>query len=226
MSEDRSTGVCAYCGNEYSRRGMTRHLRACDARRAAIEEAEDGPARTQIHLAVESALSDRYWLHLEMPGPEELGTLDRYLRRIWLECCGHSSRFTIGNPWRGKEVPMSTAAGRVFHGDRELTYVYDFGSTTELEVRHVDDRSGQPTAGRPVTLMARNEPPEISCLECGEPADEICHQCAYEGGGAGGWCERHAEEHPDEEHGWTLPVVNSPRMGVCGYTGPATAPAG
>ncbi len=32
------------------------------------------------------------------------------------------------------------------------------------------------------------------------------------------FCDEHAEEHACEEES-LLPVVNSPRMGVCGYCG-------
>ena len=31
-----------------------------------------------------------------MPADATLADLDRFLRDIWLECCGHMSQFTIG----------------------------------------------------------------------------------------------------------------------------------
>jgi hypothetical protein len=33
------------------------------------------------------------------------------------------------------------------------------------------------------------------------------------------YCQEHAEDHDDWPEGF-LPVVNSPRIGDCGYTGP------
>ena len=45
-----------------------------------------------------------------------------------------------------------------------------------------------------------------------------CAQCIYEGGG---WlCEACAKSHECGEE-MLLPVVNSPRVGTWGYTGPA-----
>jgi len=37
-----------------------------------------------------------------MRGSATLTKLDDYLRAIWLECCGHLSKFTIGG-WGGGE---------------------------------------------------------------------------------------------------------------------------
>jgi len=37
-----------------------------------------------------------------MRGSATLAKLDDYLRAIWLECCGHLSKFTIGG-WGGGE---------------------------------------------------------------------------------------------------------------------------
>jgi hypothetical protein len=44
---------------------------------------------------------------------------------------------------------------------------------------------------------------------------------------AGEWqtfCEQHAEEHAHDEYGQPLELVNSPRLGMCGYDGPAEPP--
>lgn len=220
MTADPTEGTCRYCGDTFTRQGMTRHLRACEDRSAAISGAGAEAARTYLHLEVRDAYSGEYWLHLEMAGPARLAELDAYLRRIWLECCGHLSRFTIGDPWRGKEVPMDAPAGRVFHDGRELAYMYDFGTSTELSVRHVDERSGAGTADGAIALLARNEPPELDCQRCEEPAAWLCMQCVYEDESEGTLCEGHAEGHPHTGYGPPLPVVNSPRMGMCGYTGP------
>jgi hypothetical protein len=37
-------------------------------------------------------------------------------------------------------------------------------------------------------------------------------------------CEKHAKEHPHENYGEPIPLVNSPRLGMCGYDGPAAPP--
>ncbi len=81
----------------------------------------------------------------------------------------------------------------------------------------VAERVGE-AQGKSIQVLARNEAPLISCEVCGKPATEVCAQCIYEG--AGWLCEACAEEHECGEE-MLLPVVNSPRVGMCGYTGPA-----
>jgi len=98
-----------------------------------------------------------------------------------------------------------------------MEYEYDFGSTTHLKIKVVDERTGQVT-GNGIQLMARNNPPEIPCDVCGKPAVELCVMCLYEGEGA--LCKAHSENHKCDDD-YFLPVVNSPRVGVCGYTGDA-----
>jgi Zn finger protein HypA/HybF involved in hydrogenase expression len=67
-----------------------------------------------------------------------------------------------------------------------------------------------------VEILARNETPQIKCDQCEKPATTICTECLYDGGG---WlCDDCASTHGCDEDMF-LPLVNSPRAGVCGYTG-------
>lgn len=67
-----------------------------------------------------------------------------------------------------------------------------------------------------VRLLARNDAPVWPCTECDEPAVSLCSYCTYEGDAF--FCEAHVEDHKCGDEAM-LPVVNSPRMGVCAYTG-------
>jgi hypothetical protein len=69
---------------------------------------------------------------------------------------------------------------------------------------------------KPLRLLARNEPLVWPCRICKGPATQICVYCTD--GSEPFFCDEHANEHECEEGGF-LPVVNSPRMGVCAYTG-------
>jgi hypothetical protein len=53
---------------------------------------------------------------------------------------------------------------------------------------------------------------------CGQSADYMCLCCRYEEDNPF-VCKTHMAEHACGEDKGVLPVVNSPRMGVCGYTG-------
>jgi hypothetical protein len=208
-----------------TRGGFARHLPACPERQATIEEANQTQRETQAlyHLQVQDTWSSDYWLHLEMNGSATLGDLDRYLRAIWLECCGHLSQFSVGG-WQGDEIPMNRRIEQVFRPGMELTHIYDFGTSSETILKLVDVRQGKPLKSRPITLMARNNMPEEKCMECGEPATWLCLECLYEYDAPGMLCDEHAEAHPHEDYGEPLPLVNSPRVGMCGYTGPAEPP--
>jgi len=220
-----SRGICAFCGRELSRSGMSRHLAACPARRAAISEADQGARQIQelYHLQVQDAWTGDYWLHLEMNGSTRLDRLDRYLRAIWLECCGHLSHFSIGG-WAGERVAKSAPATKALDVGLELTHLYDYGSTSHTLIRVKAVRKGKPLARHAIVLMARNSPPELLCAECGEPATWLCMECVIEHNEPGTLCDRHAQTHPHEDYGEPVPIVNSPRLGMCGYRGPAEPP--
>jgi hypothetical protein len=52
------------------------------------------------HLPVQDFHDKDFWLDLEMCGSAKLEKLVSYLCAIWLECCGHLSKFTVGG-WQG-----------------------------------------------------------------------------------------------------------------------------
>lgn len=225
MAGKQSVGTCAFCSREMTKGGLARHLVTCEKRREAIEAAENqnGAPLKIVHLQVRDAYNPDFWLHLEMNGSATLEDLDMYLRGIWLECCGHLSRFSIGG-WGGDELPMSRKVERVFLPDVELTHIYDFGSSSETVVKSVGTRKGKPLTRYPIFLMARNNMPEIFCAECGKPATQYCVECLIENEEFVGLCDIHAAEHPHEGYGDPMPLVNSPRMGTCAYDGPAEPP--
>ena len=226
-------GSCIYCGKEYTRWGMTRHLQTCTKRASAAEADAGTRGRVQEihHLLVEGGWAGGFWLHLEMPGQATLDELDEYLRVIWLECCGHLSQFLINEihyerepdeEWSIGET-KSTAAkiGSVFRPGTEAEYEYDFGSTTQLRISAKDVRSGK-WRSKPVRLMARNRPLDLRCMVCDKPAEWICAECLWE---QEDWffCQQHLGKH-DHDDEMAMPVVNSPRMGMCAYDGPAEPP--
>jgi len=221
----RSRGTCLYCTREVARSAMARHLAACESRRRVLAERDSATGReaSLLHLQVRDSWTGEYWLHLEIDCSASLGVLDSYLRAIWLECCGHASQFSVGG-WRGPEIPMSRKVHQVFRAGVELTHIYDFGSEAVTLINAVSHRTGKPTTRRPIALMARNIAPVIECQECGSAAAFLCEECRIENDEPGALCATHGATHPHEEYGELIPIVNSPRVGMCGYTGPAEAP--
>ncbi len=111
---------------------------------------------------------------------------------------------------------MQAPLGSVLYPKLEFHHEYDFGTTTTLTLKVISEYEGQ-AKGKSVQILARNDPPPIVCDKCGKPATQVCSQCLWEGKG---WlCDQHASRHKCGEE-MLLPVVNSPRVGMCGYTGP------
>ncbi len=223
----QSRGKCQYCGEETSKSGMSRHLVKCEKRAQVIQAANAGkhPEETLWHVRVQAAYDKDFWLDLEMRGSVTLEKLDAYLRAIWLECCGHLSKFTVGG-WRGYDVGKARKADDVFAKETDLLHLYDFGTTSETEIRVVESRKGKATTKYPIALMSRNNMPEMECNECGKLATHLCIECLYEAQEIGTWflCTEHAETHPHTEYGEPMLLCNSPRTGMCGYEGPAEPP--
>jgi hypothetical protein len=229
MARATSSGKCTFCGGTAGKAAMTRHLTTC---RPGPPDPEKAPGRRRrpaqlYHLVVSGRYVPMCWLHLEAPADATLGDLDAFLRRTWLECCGHLSAFRLGGRsfssaagwgW-GEDEAMDVRLGELLAPGVTLAYEYDFGTATDLVVKIVGQREG-PASGRAITLLAGNHPPAIPCEGCARAAARVCSQCVFEGGG---WlCAACARKHACGRD-MLLPVVNSPRVGMCGYTGPGLA---
>lgn len=179
-----------------------------------------------MHLFVCSPYLPEYWLHLEVDEGRTLKDLDQFLRDIWLECCGHLSAFAISDTtydshpeggWRPSKS-MRVKLGEVLEEGMKFDYEYDFGSTTELQLKVLSEQKTKPL-GKPIKILARNNPPRLECTSCQKEATCVCSMCLWGEGKEVYFCDACAEKHVCEGDGEAfLPVVNSPRMGVCGYT--------
>jgi hypothetical protein len=218
-------GKCEYCGEELAKNTVAKHLAACAKRLTVIATAEKkkGAAETLYHLRAENPYLKQFWLDLEVRGSATLKDLDHYLREIWLECCGHMSQFSIGG-WGGEEIAKTRRIDQVFNRDVEVTHIYDFGTETETKIKALGTRTGQPTTKHPIALLVRNLMPATPCIDCGALATQLCQECIIEDEVWGALCDEHAETHPHDNYGEPVPLCNSPRMGQCGYEGPAEPP--
>lgn len=233
MTRQTSKGTCTFCHRELSKASMTRHLASCEQRTAMQGETgsrQKAKKSKAFHLLVEGYRLPMYWMHLEVAAGTTLATLDRFLRDTWLECCGHLSVFRIGGfnyyvdaemdaYWDMRRKNMQVELEEVLSPGQTCSYEYDFGSTTELLVKVISEQEVD-KKGKAIQILARNTLPGVPCDVCGEPATTFCTQCIYEDQGC--LCEACAKDHECGEE-MLLPMVNSPRAGVCGYTGQESA---
>ncbi|MCL2642560.1 MAG: hypothetical protein FWD52_03475 [Candidatus Bathyarchaeota archaeon] len=200
---DTGEGNCYICGVKLGKTAMKNHI---------LKTHTNVPnGETCYLLKIEGAQDKKYWLFIDVAIDKSLSVLDSFLRKIWLECCGHLSAFHINGGDIGKNRKINNLA----IGDK-IIHEYDFGSTTETLITVIDttQRLKQRDA---VRLIARNIPPTFTCTNCGKPAEYICAECTYDTENPF-YCDNCCEKH-NEEHSATLPVTNSPRMGECGYDG-------
>ncbi len=213
MEYSAPKSVCLVCKSEFTQKGMGRHLSACLKKNAT--KGKQTLTKKYCFLSIRDPYNRDYFLFLLCSQKATLDDLDEYLRKIWLECCGHMSSFSY-RKW-GEEIPMTTKIQQICEDSATLTYLYDFGSTTELQVKFFREITSSIDIGSDIILLSRNAEPVIPCAVCGDyPAAHICTDCQWDGKG---WlCEKCASTHECGDEMF-LPVVNSPRAGVCAYTG-------
>jgi len=241
-----SRGRCSFCGETYSASAIGRHLESCDKRRkldptlqqktsGEEENIEKATSSSKIvHLVVKGSNGlSMYWMHLDVDSNSTLKQLDAFLRGTWVECCGHLSQFITDDETTNAYEPDRQYRDRIMNArmgsalnqsGMEFKYEYDFGTTTSLDLRVVSIReaggnSQQRQKKESVKLLARNDPPEIYCGSCSSKklATNVCSECIWDSDKA--WvCDDCSKKHKCGEE-MLLPVVNSPRVGMCGYTG-------
>jgi hypothetical protein len=225
--EQKSEGICRFCLKTFSGSAMSRHLVACKARKENdARDAEKAKTKYPIYHIKLSSYGN-YWFHIEMKAASTLRELDDFLRRIWLECCGHLSMFNINGVeyedteeqndlddfWRRDVASIDTSLVKALNVGDKFNYEYDFGTTTYVEGKVIAARQG--VLNEKVRILARNNLYIFKCEECGEQATDYCTECeAF-------FCEQCLTDSEIHECGedMALPIVNSPRMGECGYTG-------
>lgn len=232
----QTKGLCKYCGKEYTKGGMLRHLASCKKRIDRLEK-ETGKTRCGYFEIVLYGRYDKdYWLIVEVSENATLKALDQFIRDIWVECCGHLSAFDIGGVsyevmpetdsfWGPPAKSMNYKLKDVLTVGQTITYEYDFGSTTELILNIHSYRVGV-RKNEKIVLLSRNNARKIVCSQCGKKEAEWIDPLNYYEEKPF-WCEeclRKARTEGDETEDWDGPeyflkVCNSPRMGVCGYEG-------
>lgn len=247
MPQLSSEGECLFCKEKFSKVTINRHLQKHLEEKS--KENRPGKSFLLKVGTNPKWGSSPHFLSLWINGEALIEDVDYFLRSIWLECCGHMSSFTNpknkhkGGGWdffetedllmKGKieeyekmmeeangEIPKSRKAKAALSKDMKIDYEYDFGSTTSLQLTVVQEYPVK--ADEEIVLLSRNEPLEILCDICHkEPATKLCIVCA--GNSESAFCKKCAKQHArtcsDFADYAAMPVVNSPRMGVCAYNG-------
>lgn len=157
------------------RTGIAKHLQTCKKRVDLYEKAEK--TEKYFELLLYGAYNKDYWLIIQIKENATLDDLDRFIRDIWVECCGHLSVFEIDGVsyerepdddfgWGEPAKSTNHTLKQVLTTGMIFNYEYDFGSTTEIMVKVLDHYSAQ-KQNEKVVILSRNNPPEFACSICG-----------------------------------------------------------
>ena len=220
MAQHTYPGHCLVGDTETTKRKVKNEV----VRQLRQERGPDPGAESWL-LLFQGKYQPGYWIILLAKKNAALEAIDEELRYVWLECCGHLSAFTIyGEDYQSSpdseigEKGLNVRLEKLFSVGLTGEYIYDYGDSTNLTFKVLDLVPYAPAGGRSVELVAQNDPPDIRCSACGEPATVICLECLYESPEDAYLCDDCFAEHECDED-MSLPVVNSPRMGQCAYTG-------
>lgn len=230
-----------YCFESFSKNTIVKHLLSCKARQGyfieLLEKADDSHKNsigkyTSVNIFlfnISSPYQPEYWLFVELDDNCTLSDLDSFLRDTWLECCGHLSSFTINNRTYESQIDehtinsnnMRIKLNKVIQKGISFEYIYDYGSSTELTIKVISSIPSIINKGKKVIkISARHDEIQFKCIKCKkEKATKICSVCFYEEGRIqSSFCNTCILQHKCGEE-MALPIVDSPRSGVCGYTG-------
>ena len=178
----KSEGLCKLCGLNVEGGKISGHLVECRKRLSGTYP--QNPVN-MMQIAVEGKYNPGYWMQFAVWDGASLSTIDTFLRRAWLECCGHLSMFKIkGEMFESHTEPddgfsfgrprhsMTVKLHDVLEVGTVFEHEYDFGSTTHLKLEVLDIFSAQKPK-LPIILLAHNLQPGIKCSSCKSTATKI-----------------------------------------------------
>ena len=195
--------ICNLCQETVPGNRIRRHLLSCFEARTGLKASQAPGKKDRRRIAMKTAhISIRsreqpHWLELGVRCDTTLNELDKFLRALWLECCGHLSHFRVNGVTYSVMVPMPGERRRFGPMDEEeaawlhmgksvnaavppltkFEHEFDYGSPTELELQYVSIFGElvqkvsplQPWHGGKIVILARNHSLRV-CLRCGQPA--------------------------------------------------------
>ncbi|NME83300.1 SEC-C metal-binding domain-containing protein [Clostridium sp. SM-530-WT-3G] len=213
-------GKCYYCQKDLTERTVKRHIKNCPAIKEKIDDELNTTkaTRNQFIISIKPRYDkSTYCIYLSIDENLQLQHLDKFIRDVWVECCGHLSSFHIdGIKYDDNSndlYQMNVKLKEVLSIGEKFEYEYDFGDTTYLTLEVVDKIKVSKKHSQ-IEILARNNENDCTCSKCKNKAeyyryttgDFLCEKCA----------QNVDEDEIEELYG---DYFNSPRDGVCGYVG-------
>ncbi|GAA0122440.1 MAG: hypothetical protein KID00_14210 [Clostridium argentinense] len=224
-------GKCYFCGREITSGGGANHIKNCKNRLSIIEKNNNIAGRNveKFILLIKDKYIKDFWMYISMEKNAKLKDLDNFIRHVWVECCYHLSCFNIRNKtygesriedgiWDDYDGNLNIKIKNLVQIKSIFEYEYDFGYTTYLTIKVIDEFSDIKTKNS-IEILARNNEPTVKCSDCDKNAkyefidnDEgfkkyLCDECIKN--------YNQSEDNYLEE----IEFTNSPRFGICDYEG-------
>ncbi|MPQ44024.1 DUF7309 domain-containing protein [Clostridium tarantellae] len=230
-------GKCYFCEKDLKSRSALKHIKSCITRVSNVEDMKNDSSKLIKKYLIQitpTYMKSEYWMYITIDENLKLKDLDQFLRKIWLECCGHLSSFKIYDEkydsdvndedeenedcdffsWTFKDAKsLNYKLKDVINIDDIVTYSYDWGSTTELKLKIID-KFTTGNKEKKIEIIARNSEHTENCYICSKTSTYydyeknryLCKSCVNN--------LKLSEESIEE-----VSYLNSPRDGVCGYVG-------
>lgn len=228
-------GRCQGCNALISKKAFIKHLETCPIIQSYKND------QNLLFQIFDRYRPDLYWMVVAAPPTLTLKELDSFLRSIWLGCCQHMSCFVL--PSNEKEFYPYCFWNRsfterhrydlmnnyhlqdIFPKYSYLDYDFDFGNLSALQIEFLPNHDNTSsfysnTLVNDFQLLILNHPPYYTCDKCCKlPLEVNCSVCMRS------FClkclqSRRAHNCDIFDTEDILPIINSPRVGKCGYIGP------
>lgn len=206
---------CLICKKLFTTTNINNHVSTC------VNSLAINKKNLSYLLKVSDEFNLGYFMYVLVPTNSKLLVLDDFLKKMWLECCGHLSKFTINGieyndfdygcvdedeKCEKKDTKLSKI--KDFNVGMIFTHEYDFGTTTTLQIKVLDKLN---TKNLGLKLLVRNSNPKYKCEGCKKynstktcvmTGEMFCEECV-------------PEEETSEEP--IFNIINSPRQVDCYY---------
>ena len=134
-------GKCYYCGKELTERTIKRHMKNCSEMKKIIEDKIQNPkeVRDQFLISIKyKKNSGKYCIYMSIDANLQLEHIDKFIRDIWVECCGHSSTFYIDKQEYSSnsdgQLKMNIHLKDILNVNQKFEYKYDFDLTKTIDL--------------------------------------------------------------------------------------------
>ncbi len=197
---------CTFCNTKFGIKAFKNHLEDC------ISETQNTKSGYLIEFSSSSYITKKYYSMFAIFGLNcTFKHIDKFLKNKWCECCNHMSILNVccltNDKFNCDSIKFNILISKYENADH-FNYEYDMGTTTKITFKIIKKLDGIETNNN-VELVYQNEVHKLKC-KCKKEAlfiyedALVCKECSL---------------LIDEDEEIFTPIVNSPRIGLCGYVG-------